>query len=1529
MVASRSAGGDFTITLGDGNDRIALTPTTLTVNGGVFDLTGVTSVSVVGGKGSDEFLVEAYPVNIPVTLDGGDGSDTLIDGTPLITITSPLTAMSRVVTGFETVKGNATPATSPRVAILDVVDGSSATTASYVITGGADQSLFAMNTAGFLSFTTVPVAGVPVDADGDGVYVVSVSATDGAVSFATELRITVADLPPTSVDLLNVVSAIPENVDTSSRVKVADIRILDQGQGTNSIALQGPAAGLFETEGGEQPPAGGGIYRTAALYLKQGTAPAVTTAEEQVVIVVQSSLPGSQAVATTYAFSVVDAFNDPPQSISLVPVVTSLSENTDTSSAVRLAEISIDDDPLGTITFALSGDNASAFQIVATSRSTADLYLKAGAILDFETQPALAVSVSARDLTLPGTPALTADYTLAVTDEPNAAPTAVAFANSITSLAETADTAKPVRLADILLSDDREGTNVLSLTGTDAADFEIIDGVLYLKKGVVLDYETRNCRVVTVAVTDASVSATPSATREFVLQVTQANDSPTSVSLVGAVTSLPESTSTAVRIKLADIVVTDTEANPVRNAINSVLNVDRIPAQSARYVKFSILATSNGSQPCIDELEVYATDGRNVALAAVPYASGTLPGYAAHALSHINDGLTGNSHSWISDTTDTGWVVLDLRDVATIDKVVWSRDRSGAFPDDRVATSYRIEFSSDGITWQTVASEWDRLPFGSGQSVTNDMLATPPGGGQLPSAANTISLSGTNADLLEVVGQAVYLKAGVLLNHEAQPQITATVNVVDETVPRAASVTADYELSVTDVAEPPAGVTLTDVVPSLTENTDTTQAIQLATIVVADEDGGIVVADEDGGPNEITLVGVDAAVFEVVGTRLVLRAGTALDFEAKPFYAVTIRVADPTVAGSTAVSVDYRLDLIDTNAAPTISLINAVTTLPESTSTASRTRVADLVISDDGEGTNTISLAGDDREDFEIEAGSLYLKAGTELDYDTGPSRSLSVVVADALLVGVPASRASYTLTISDVNERPTSVSLANAKASLPENTNTAVAIKVADILIVDQDAGANTVTLAGPNAVSFQVVGAALYLRAGAVLSAGLPPLAVTVRVADATASDTTPVSVDSTLTITAAAQGPTASFATAVPPVDAVALSFSRSVTGVDRGDFSLIRDGQPVSLATATLAGSGTSYTLSGLASLTAYPGNYELSLMASGSGILDANRIPYADNSSVAWTVEGVVNVPAGETQTDTTVRTGNTIIVKRGAGTLILDQANSHSGGTVVEAGEVIVRNPLALGSGGVVVQAGAKLTLDTAGQQVSINGLGLDTTSALDLGTSSVLITDETYLDNAGIISRIARGVDELTGIISSSIEPGTFREIGHQILPDGSLKVGYSAVGDANMDGSVNVQDLIAISTSGKYGSGLADAGWWQGDFNHDGVVNITDLINLSTSGLYGTGSYMPPESSGSSALVVTSSTPTLAANTLPDDLQSATTAGTGQPEPEGTDETSLTTASMGATSVTKLAWTAIATEQESKPAAPKNSWLWGVIGQ
>jgi hypothetical protein len=72
--------------------------------------------------------------------------------------------------------------------------------------------------------------------------------------------------------------------------------------------------------------------------------------------------------------------------------------------------------------------------------------------------------------------------------------------------------------------------------------------------------------------------------------------------------------------------------------------------QAARFVRL-VLRHSQG-EPCIDEMEVYGPDsGTNLALAnngAKASASSLLPGYAIHQVAHLNDGLYGNSHSWIA-----------------------------------------------------------------------------------------------------------------------------------------------------------------------------------------------------------------------------------------------------------------------------------------------------------------------------------------------------------------------------------------------------------------------------------------------------------------------------------------------------------------------------------------------------------------------------------------------------------------------------------------------------------------------------------------------------------------------------------------------------------------------------------------------------------------------------------------------------------------------------------------------------------------
>ena len=102
----------------------------------------------------------------------------------------------------------------------------------------------------------------------------------------------------------------------------------------------------------------------------------------------------------------------------------------------------------------------------------------------------------------------------------NLAPTAVALTNKVDSLSEDADTTSATKIADIVVTDDDgEGTNTLSVSGTDAASFEVVGTELRLKAGVTLDYEIKNSYAVTVEVDDTEVGSTPDLTVSHVLGI--------------------------------------------------------------------------------------------------------------------------------------------------------------------------------------------------------------------------------------------------------------------------------------------------------------------------------------------------------------------------------------------------------------------------------------------------------------------------------------------------------------------------------------------------------------------------------------------------------------------------------------------------------------------------------------------------------------------------------------------------------------------------------------------------------------------------------------------------------------------------------------------------------------------------------------------------------------------------------------------------------------------------------------------------
>jgi autotransporter-associated beta strand protein len=242
---------------------------------------------------------------------------------------------------------------------------------------------------------------------------------------------------------------------------------------------------------------------------------------------------------------------------------------------------------------------------------------------------------------------------------------------------------------------------------------------------------------------------------------------------------------------------------------------------------------------------------------------------------------------------------------------------------------------------------------------------------------------------------------------------------------------------------------------------------------------------------------------------------------------------------------------------------------------------------------------------------------------------------------------------------------------------------------------------------------------------------------------------------------------------------------------------------------------------------------------GSWGRDAASWAMAVPSPGAWEagVLSPLTVPAGVEVEDALEWTGAVPLVKRGAGRLILGRANRHTGGTIVEAGEVVVRNQAALGSGRVEVRSGATLRLELGTARIDAANLDLHAGARIDLGYGGIQIAPGQVSEAAirqALVSARAGGAWNGPGI--GTAHAGADRAVGYRTMATGAIVVAWAAAGDANMDGRVNFSDLSMILDSGRYGSA---GGWWQGDFNYDGRVNFSDMGLLISTGLFNGGSY------------------------------------------------------------------------------------------
>jgi formylglycine-generating enzyme len=207
------------------------------------------------------------------------------------------------------------------------------------------------------------------------------------------------------------------------------------------------------------------------------------------------------------------------------------------------------------------------------------------------------------------------------------------------------------------------------------------------------------------------------------------------------------------------------------------------------------------------------------------------------------------------------------------------------------------------------------------------------------------------------------------------------------------------------------------------------------------------------------------------------------------------------------------------------------------------------------------------------------------------------------------------------------------------------------------------------------------------------------------------------------------------------------------------------------------------------------------------------------------------------------------VTKTGAGTLVFDAVNSYAGPTVVSAGTLRVASNTGLPATALTVEAGGTLALpQDARVSLGVARLSLADGAGggrVDLGAGQLTVAaggiSAADLRADIIAGRNGGGWNGSSGLTSSAAAAsGGTRAVGYVVAGDGTAQASFAAPGDTNLNGTVDVFDLVGINSGGKYGAGTA-AVWSEGDFNYDGVTNVFDLVGINTAGAYGRGNYFP----------------------------------------------------------------------------------------
>ncbi len=922
--------------------------------------------------------------------------------------------------------------------------------------GGTDAASFSID-----STTGQLRTDASLDYETKTAYSVTITVSDGrGGSDSIAVRINVADVDETLPNSAPVFSgesitrSVAENTDAEANIGAA-ITATDADDDKLTYSLSGTDAASFSIDA-----ATGQLKTKAALDYEKKTA--------YVLIVIASDGKLTGSILTRINVTNV---NEAPEFTEGASATRAIAENVPEDINIGSA-VAATDPEKSKLIYTLGGTDAASFSIDAATGQ-----LKTKAALDYEDKDSYSVTITVSDGSLKDTITVTINVTN-LDETPSNTPPVFSDGTSTTrSVAENTESDENIG-TPIAATDADENTLAYLLGGTDAAVFAIDSKTGQLKTSGELNHETKAAYTVNVIVSDGSGTDTISVT----INVTDVNEAP----VIAADTDITRS------------VAENTEAG--ENIGSAITAADEDDGDTLTW-------TLGGTDA--ESFDIVRTSGQLQTKAALDYEDKD----AYSVTVNVSDG----------NLTDSIDITINITDI--------DENRAPAFSGDTATRS---------IAENT----------GAGQDIGNPITATDADGDDLE-----YSLGGTDEASFSIVSTSGQLRTKAALDYEGKTQYEVTVSVSDGSLEDTITVT----INVTDVQENRApAFSSSTATRSVAEDTDTGQDIG----------NPITATDADGDDLEYSLGGTDAASFSIVSTSGQLRTKSALDYENKTQYEVTVSVSDGSLEDT--ITVTINVTDVQENRAPAFSSSTATRSIAENTGSGQDIGAAITATDADGDDL-TYSLGGTDASSFSIVSASGQLQTKSALDYESKSEYSVTVSVSDGSLEDT----ITVTINVTDVaeNSAPVFGEGDTATRSVAEDTGTGQDIGSA-VEATDADSSDTlTYTLGGTDKDSFAIVSTSGQLRTKSALdyesktqyevtvsvsdgNGGSDSITVTINVTDVQ-ENRAPVFTDGTSTTRSIAEntGTGQNIGSAVSATDADNNSLNYTLGGTDASSFSIV--------------------------------------------------------------------------------------------------------------------------------------------------------------------------------------------------------------------------------------------------------------------------------------------------------------------------------------------------------------------------------------